>query len=297
MKNLICICMLLPATLWAQETVLAVSGGVAVGSQDAGAVFVVNPVDGSMNVLDVPLPGVSLTGIASSSDNRVFASTSDGRLIEVDPITGGLIGEIGTMSTGQLNVVLHDMAMQPGSDVLFGMVAFIVPADGKGVENTLVTIDTNTAMVNVVGQPNIGEFAPIAFTSDGTLWAVELLQEEGLGNLFTLDPATGAISNQTGTTPAVGALGLGALASDQLLMTECCVDAVGNDVYSLNGPTGAATLLGPAGGNRRIHDFTSVVVTQGEPVPALGWKGLLVLMAGLLTIALFVRARKRSAAA
>lgn len=271
-----------------QETLLASLGGAAVGADDGGAIVEIDQTTGAATVLGTPLPGVGLTGLAASSTGRVFAVTdnasANARLIEIDPQTGGLIGTIGDLMFSGSPVTMHDIAFQPGSDVLFGSA---IPGNGL-LLNDLVTIDTSNAQVAYVGTPNFGTadgVVAIGFSTDGTLWA----KEANDGEFWTLDPTDGSVLTTSVTNPSIGSIGLAARPSDgTLVLSECCNITLANDIYLLDPASGDATLLGPAGGDRRVHDFTFV---GGQPpiveIPTLGSFGfaLLALLLGAAGVA------------
>lgn len=262
----------------AQTRVIAVTGGPAVGSQDAGSVLLVDPSDGSMTLLGTPIMGEGLTGVAADSQGRFFACTAGftapPQLLEIDPVSGTLVQSIGDLLFGQVAIQLHDLAMQPGTDILYGAVASFSddgPDQGGLAQNTLVIVDTATGALTPVGDPSFPNpgFAAIAFTSDGSLWALQFTHNE----LVQLDPTHANILSST--TTSIGAIGLGSLPGDQLLVSECCSMAIGNDIYELNPVTATAAFLGSAGADRRVHDFASFV--QRPTVPTMGFFSMLIL--------------------
>jgi DNA-binding beta-propeller fold protein YncE len=244
---------------WAQEALLAVLGGVQAGADDGGAVVTIDRATGEATVLDTPMPGFGLVGLAVTSAGKAYAVTNTGggmfnaKLIEIDPRTGSLVRDVGALKLSGTTtyVQIHDLAAQPGTDVVFGS-----STDAAGLlQSTLVTIDPATADVTIVGVPDYGidtERVSITFSPNGTLWAMEW----STGNIWTVDPAT-AIVLAAGfiSPPNVGTIGLGSLPDGTLVFSECCNFTIGNDVYLLDTGTLNAALLGPAGGTRRVHDF------------------------------------------
>ena len=285
-RSLTAIIVLAAVPAFGQEILLASLGGAAVGADDGGAIVTIDQTTGEATVLGTPLPGVGLTGLASDSNGRVFAVTdnvtANARLIEVDPQDGSLIATIGDLMFSGNAVAMSDIAIQPGTDVLFGSAV-----GGAGLnQNDLVTISTSDAQVTFVATPSYmttDGFVALGFSSDGTLWA----KEANDGEYWTVDPADGTVLTSSTANPSIGSIGLEARPSDGILvLAECCGITLGNDIYLLDPVTGDATLLGSAGGDRRVHDFAFIDATAPPPtveIPTLGHVGfaLLTLLLGV----------------
>ena len=77
-------------------------------------------------------PDAGLTGLAFDSSGQLFASTINAAilpgpstpvstLIRIEPLTGEQVAFIGTIQLADgTAVVINDLALQPGTDVLFG---------------------------------------------------------------------------------------------------------------------------------------------------------------------------------
>jgi len=282
----------------AQPHLLAVLGGNAVQADDAGAVVEIDPATGAATPLATPIPGESLTGIAVLPDGRVYVCTADisgpAQLIEVDAQTGALLNVVGPLSDGVAPVVFHDLAADPTTGVLYGIsIGDEAVAEGAGSVNAFFTLDPATALATYVATPAPlnGGFMAIAFSNDGTLWGKVTNSPE----LYELDKSTGAVLSTVTLAPSVGGIGLGNAGDDTFYMAECCAGVPGNILYRVDRLTGAATLIGSAGGNRRVHDF---VIAEGLPpiveIPTLGGRGLLLLATALLAAGYLLLGRRRA---
>lgn len=292
----------------AAQTILGVLGGTAVNAQDAGAVVRIDPTTGAATVVGTPIPGESLTGVAVLNTGRVLASTATfagpSRLIEIDPDTGALIAEIGPFVEVQSgsSVVLHDMTVDPQTGSLYGIAVGGNrggQGDGGGAtrgatpqdQNALFQIDPATGECTYIGTPaaTSGGFLAIA-ALNGAIRAVPA----DAPVIYSIDPATGAVIN---TTPSSGegALGLAVLsiADAQLISSGCCENSTGNEIYQLDDLTGAPTLIGTAGGSRRVHDMVVLPAPiVAVEVPVLDARGLMAMTLLLLAIgAWLVRSR------
>ncbi len=156
--------------------------------------------------------------------------------------------------------------------------------------NAVFRIDPATAIGTYVGTPTglAGDFLAVAFNG-ATIAALPANNAV----LYGLNPAVGQATSTLSLTGSnnEGALGLGVVvggANATYVFSGCCGVNVGNDIYRLDGATGIATLLGSAGGTRRVHDFVLVPAVGPAPipvveVPALGKQGItaLALVLGL----------------
>jgi hypothetical protein len=287
---------------------LGVNGG-GEASTSPGAVVSINPATASVTVLSTPLPGLGLTGVAVNSAGRVFAvtgttssATSGPRLLELNPVTGTVIADVGRLQTaGGNDCYIGDLSFQPGTDVLFGILGNQGPAprcgipDG-GVGGYLLTINTSTARVTVVGRdPSLGNSnGGLAFAPGGTLYFTPCWSDNGV--LLTLNPATAAITSSVTLAPS-GACYMGlAVRSDGVVFASYDYENSDASIYTLNPATGARTLVGSTGGNM-VHDL--VFVAAAAPlvlteVPTLAEWALLALATLLaLSGAAWLRRRPR----
>ncbi|MEZ4875905.1 MAG: HYR domain-containing protein, partial [Flavobacteriaceae bacterium] len=232
------------------STMYAVNGGANVGADDGGALMTIDGFTGVGTVVGTPSPGNGLTGMAIGSDGTAYATTDDGNLITIDLTTGAE-----TSSVGMPNVV-QDLAIQPGTNTLYGVL--------NTGNNTLVTINKVTGAQTVVGNPvSGGSFLAIAFAPDGTLYGLRTNQAS---DLLTINPTTGAVITSTAMSTLLGALSLAVDPETGLIFfSECCDFTTGNDIYYVDPATGNVTLLGAAGGSRRVHDLAFAPLVIGNP--------------------------------
>jgi hypothetical protein len=292
------------------QTILAVLGGNAVGTDDAGAVVTIDPNTGVATVLGTPIAGESLTGVARLNDGRIVASTAtfegNSRLIEVDPATGALIQTIGDFTDGKLLLTMHDLTVDPDTGTLYGISigetdrpsgrreggrgGAVTGGGGPVDENAIFTIDPATAQCTFIGTPiTPTTFTPLA-AAGGQLWGLPASEP----NIYRLNSSNAAQLGSTAVTGTNGdgGMGLGLLAAGvnpQFIFAACCENGIGNEIFRIDGNSGVATLLGSAGGNRRVHDLVVIPGVGPGPgvlveVPVLGSKGILVL-AMLLAVA------------
>jgi len=271
------------------QTMLGVAGGGEINA-NPGAVYTVDQGTGALSMLGTPYGGVGLPGVATSSTGRVFAVTSvtnpdsTSHLIEIDPVTGALINDIGPMWDASGNGCgIGDLSFQPGTDVLFGLAGNQSSVGtrcgvGGATGGYLMTIDTSTGQYTIIGRdPSFGNNnGGLAFAPDGTLYFVNGWFDPGV--LYTLDPATGNILSSRGLSDkSLLVQGLAARPSDGLLFGSYS----DGEIYTIDSATGTTTLIGT--NSEFIHDLT-FLGQPGEPIPALnGWGKVVavVLLAGL----------------
>jgi len=258
-------------------------GAVNAGAEDGGAIILINQNTGKATVLDTPLPGYSLTGLAANSDGRLFAVTNyqpgNSKLIEINPRSGSLIKIIGELTYEGIPESVTDISFQPGTNILFGSSA----NQNNLNSDDLVTIDISTAVITLIGSPNYTNksgWVAIAFAPDGTLWA----KDANAGNLWKVNPETALVISSTVIDPEIGTIGLTARPGDgTLFLSECCNDvdsngSVGDDIYTLNTSTGEVKLIGSTGGEHRVHDFAYVdIAGSSTTIPSLNEWGMLIL--------------------
>jgi hypothetical protein len=219
-----------------------VGGDTPTNSDNIGALVIVNQTTAALTLVGTPVPGIRISGVAFDSTGALFGSTIGignppltSTLIRIDPDTGALISTVGPITDGPggLAISISDLAVQPGTDVLYGVRA---PADLHGGFGKLYTIDKTTAVATFLGTTPRRRDS-IAFAPAGTLYEVGFVT--GPPTLFTLNPANGAPLTSVPLAEFYGALA--SRPTDAVLF-------VGNgdvgQIFNLDPTTGAATLLG-----------------------------------------------------
>jgi sugar lactone lactonase YvrE len=291
--------------IFAQEVMLGVHGGNEVSSTP-GAVSVVDQSDASFEIVGNPVPGIGMTGVATSSSGQIFAITgsanaaNDGpHLIEIDPATGGLLNDIGRMTTALGNdCYLGDLSFQPGTDILFAVAANQGDNPRCDQESSsgglLVTIDTTTAEVTVIGRDQTlgNSNGGIAFAADGTLYFTPCWSTDSV--LLTIDPATAGILTTTPLDSDTCYMGLAVRPSDGTLFASYDWESDESVMVTLDPQTGDETLLGLTEGEI-IHDLTFTdglpLAPVAEPVPGLSWMAMITLFVLVLMLTALYRRR------
>lgn len=253
----------------AQETMLGVHGG-STQSSSPGSVSTVNQTNAKVTIIGTPMPGIGITGVATNSSGRIFASTGSleatengPRLIEIDPATGEMLNDVGRLQTAAGDdCFIGDLSFQPGTDTLFGVAGNVGESprcsqDGNP-GGTLVTIDTATAEVTVIGRDEdlSNSNGGIAFAADGTLYFTPCWSADSI--LLTIDPATANILTTTALENDTCYMGLAVRPSDGTLFASFnWVNRNSSEfvLVTLNPSTGVATLVGDTA-PEMIHDLT-----------------------------------------
>lgn len=231
-------------------------GGVGRGpGTDRGTLITIDQelADGTLVGVGASDPAVGITGLAFDTSGDLFASTIDAAvfgpppapqstLILLNPVTGTQLALIGTIRLADgTPIVINDLAVQPGTDTLFG-----TAVDFATGTNNLYTINKTTAVATLVGNTGVTG-ATIAFGPDGTLYQTSAeFTAEGVfirGFLNTLDPATAAVlsTSEAFTEAHIG--GLAVRPTDGVIFAS---GGFASDIYILS-PEGDLTLLGETG--------------------------------------------------
>jgi PEP-CTERM motif-containing protein len=222
-----------------------------------GALAIVDQVGGSVLVVGHPAGVARISGLAFDSFGNLFGATqsaggfppppgptSRSNLIRLNPNTGALISSVPILAGG-VGISIADLAVQPGSDKLYGVRG---PTDQLNGQGLLYTIDAVTGAATLIG--DTGDFfASIAFSPTGTLYmsAADLdFVTDNLVNisLKTLNPNNAAVLTTVPTVDFFGALAIrptdgvifGGTGDSSLLIT-------------INALTGGETLIGNTGRN------------------------------------------------
>jgi hypothetical protein len=268
---LMCFTPLIASLAQAQETMLGVHGGEH-QSGTPGAISTVNQSNANTMSVGTPSPGVGLTGVATNSAGRIFASTgwnnadpdSGPRLIEIDPATGVMLDDIGRLQTQTgAGCFVGDLSFQPGTDILYGILADQEDDGCTWQEDTdtggvLVTISTSNATVTLIGRdPSLGNSnGALAFHPNGTLYFTPCWDDDG--RLLTLNPSTAAILGSRNLATDTCYMGLAARPSDGTLFASYNWESAWNPyvLVTLNPNNGNATLVGNTYLTGILHDLT-----------------------------------------
>jgi len=260
------------------QTLIGVNGGGGGGFGSPGAVLSINQATGAGAVLSTPMPGLGLTGVATDSLGQVFASTGSTNsatngphLIQINPATGALIADVGRLETaGGDDCYIGDLSFQPGTNVLFGILGNQGPdprcgIEGGGVGGYLVTINTATARVTVIGRDGaLGNAnGGLAFAPNGTLYFTPCWDNPGF--IYTLNPATAAITSTTALQETFSTcyMGLAVRPTDGTIFASYDDQNDDNRIFTLNPATGTRQVVGLPG-DYLVHDLTFV----GAPTPS-----------------------------
>ncbi|MBT6406027.1 MAG: hypothetical protein HOK06_00345, partial [Rhodospirillaceae bacterium] len=222
------------------EKLIYASGVGGSSATNQGALFNVTPT-GPSGVLIGDLDAAStygLVGLASDSNNVLYGieKFSGGRnLVTIDATSGARIATLGTINDGVSNVNLKDLAIQPGSDTLYGL--------GSDGNLYTITLDGTATLVGYTGSTESGgiSFDP----ATGVLYQATYVSGNGL---FEFDVSTNSVISETFLNGASN--NIGGLAYDAETGKVYGLDSDGQ-VYGINPETGETTVdgfLGTGGG-------------------------------------------------
>ena len=193
-------------------------------------------------IADAISPG-GFTGLAFTPDGRLwgtalfsFAGAVD--LVEINPSTGALISQV-PVTEGGNPVRISDLAVQPGTGVLYGSGGRLV---GGFFLGEIFTIDTTTGVATFVGATGFPNDGGLAFDAAGTLYATIFT-----GELLTLDPATGGFLTSISFGPDAFLDGLVVRPSDGALLATRGGNGGGDQIVQVDPVTGLTVLLGSTG--------------------------------------------------
>jgi hypothetical protein len=228
-------------------------------STNDGALAIVNQTTGAVTIVGHPIatpPITRLPGLAFEPAGNLYAATltpaggfpppsgpRTSNLIALNPSNGALLSSVPIVKgAGGPALSIADLAVQPGTNTLFGVTNPDGPAGGPG---ELYSINPGTGVGTLIG--NTGYFFnAIAFAPDGTLYA-------SVGNLdfatgMTIDQAFAKINPATAATvssaPTAHFFGALAVRSDGKVFGGTGDQ---HQLYTINPATGAETLIGDTG--------------------------------------------------
>jgi hypothetical protein len=187
-----------------------------------GWLITIDQTTGAVIPVGHPAGVTRLPGIAFAGRDLLYGATLGGggfpdvppppnssRLVQINPDTGALVTDVGpiTAGAGGPGISISDLAIQPGTGVLYGIEARDA-AGGLGPPfGNLYTIDRNTGVASLVGSTGV-QNASLAFAPDGTRYMASANVVSFMlvdVQLHTVDPATGQILT---TVPTLDALGV-----------------------------------------------------------------------------------------
>jgi hypothetical protein len=270
-----------------------------------GWLVTVDQATGAVIPVGHPAGIARLSGISFAGSDLLYGATLGGggfpdvppppnssRLVQINPDTGALVSDIGpiTAGAGGPEISISDLAIQPGTEVLYGMESREA-AGGLGAPfGNLYTINRNTAVATLVGTTGL-ENASIAFGPDGTLYVTSAAvnPNDPLGPLIdiqvaTLDPTTGRVLTAMPTSLFYTALAFDARRGFLVGGTGSGSSLLSGDIFAID----------PATGNQIAHlsdtglDFIGDLDFRPVPEP------LSLTLAGLGVVALLLRQHFRT---
>src|SRR5262249_39778135 len=123
--------------------------------------------------------------------STIRTSGGTSQLVRLNPDTGVLLSTIGpiTDGVGGPAISIGDLAMQPGTNTLFGIRS---NADGQGRAGRLYTIDKTTGVATFIGSTGSAAGGGIAFAPDGTLYQTAYNSGFDFTSLNQLNPTNAA---------------------------------------------------------------------------------------------------------
>jgi hypothetical protein len=252
------------------------NGGLNNGtSVNDGSLILINETTAAVTLVGHPDGVARLSGLAFDSTGTLWGSTlspsfpappppspTTSSLIQIDPTTGAQFSSV-PITFGGRGISIADLAVQPGTDTLFG----VTGPNGPGPAR-LLTINRSTgaaALVGLVGGASPESFASIGFAPSGTLYASVASFANGPIRplLVTLNPLTGAILTSVATADFFGAFGI---RPDGVIFAGT---GDTGDLFTVNPLTGAETLVGSTGLNF-VGDLDFRVVPEPTTMVLLG---------------------------
>jgi hypothetical protein len=229
-------------------------GGIGRGPDaDRGEVITISQTNAQGTLVGTGAnPAAGITGLAFDTSGELFAATINApllppgpvqsTLIRLNPITGAQDALIGTIKlANNTRVIITDLAIQPDTDVLFG-----IGINPGNFQTSLYRIDSGTAVATFIGITDL-EVDALAFGPDGTLYGERAVFDETgenflQGFLITIDPATGATLTSAG--PFFTHLGgMAVRPTDGMILAS---GGFPSDIYTVS-PQGVLTFLGVTG--------------------------------------------------
>jgi hypothetical protein len=165
-----------------------------------GWLDIIDQTTGAVTTVGHPAGVSKLSGLAFLASDILYGSTINGSpgfppplpnaptsdLVQINPATGALIKDIGLITAGGRSLQIADLAIQPGTGVLFG-----ISASSSGdfsAAGNLYTIDKTTGAATLVGATG-DFFGAIAFAPNGTLY-MNSADLDNTGNIVNIQLKT-----------------------------------------------------------------------------------------------------------
>jgi hypothetical protein len=260
-----------------------------------GFLVTVNQSTGTVTTVGHPSGIQKISGLAFGLDGLLWASsltpsgfppplpnspTSD--LLLLNPVNGSLVSDIGQIKYNGNPVQIADLAIQTGTNVLYGVGAS--SSGDSAVAGNLYTINKQTGVATLVG--NTGDFFnAIAFGPNGTLYDTTA-DLDNMGNLVnnqlkTINPLNGKTLTAVPIVQAPGAL---AVRFDGVIFEgngDGGGDPLGGGIFTVDPVTGTETLIGHTG----LNFVGDLAFPPGVPEPG----PMLLCGAGLLGLGVLRR--------
>ncbi len=261
-------------------------------STNDGSLGIVDQTTGVVAIVGHPAGVSRISGLAFGLDGTLYGATQAAggfppppgptgasNLIQINRITGALISSK-LITEGTTGISIADLAVQPGTGILYGIRG---PTDQLNGQGKLYTINPATGLATLVG--DTGDFfGSIAFAPNGALY-MSAADLDPLGNFIVvglkkLNPVNAATLSTVPTIDFFGALGI--RPTDGVIFGGT---GDSHQLFTTNPVTGAETLVGDTGRN-----FVGDLDFQEVPEPAtLSLMGL-----GLAGLARYARRSRRS---
>ncbi len=252
-----------PPPVPAPGNMIGVEGNGSPGTP--GALNIVDQNDGSLTFVGDPITPRGLSGVAIDSSGTVFGSVVGGNnpsdLVIIDPDNGNLLSTVGTITDAAgAQFSIGDLAVQPGTDVLFGIRS---NSDLAGLGGILYTIDTSNAQATLIGDTGTGVNGGLGFAPDGTLYVAPA----GLGVLTTLDPSNANVLTTTVLSQSLSLDGLGVRSDGTIFGTAGRAFEPTHVIVTIDPDTGNVNTLGSNEAKISDLDFIPSIIVGGEFLP------------------------------